>query len=251
MKSNFSQLLRMARKRRGWAQRELVERLRNYPFPHFAGLDVNAISRWESEKVKPTSERMVQILRVLEISVDELKECSFPAKLPLIKRFERYRYDHYGLIHLPEGTRKWRRLNEKGRENKVLKQLYSLTEYKKLLTGKEYTDLCSIGNCAIAYLTYRVEGEVFILIHMEAFTYSAFISSIKRLIELLFTSKARMFLMIAPDKKAMKQARILQLKEVGVGNGIYYSESDHVLGELLTIISWDKNNNIELKKRAN
>lgn len=237
MKSKFSQLLRMARKRRGWSQRELVERLGNCPFSQFAGLDVNAISRWESEKVQPTSERMVQILRVLDISVDELTECSFPAKRPLMKRFERYRDDHYGLIHLPEGKKKWRRLNEKGRENQVLKQLYSLTIYEQLLTGKEYTVLCYTSNCAIASLTYRVEGEAFILMHMEALTYSAFVSSIKRLIELLFTSQARLFLMIAPEKKAMKKARVFQLKEVGVGNGIYYSESDHVLGELLTIIS--------------
>lgn len=247
MKSNFSQLLRIARKRKDWSQREVVARLRHYPFTLFAGLDINAISRWESGKVQPTAERVVQALRVLGISVDELKVCKFPVKAQLIRSLDQYRIDNYGLIHLPEGNKKWHRLDNKGSGNQVLKQLYSLTEYKSFLTGKECTDLWLMGNCAIASLTYRVEGELFILVHVEALTYSAFVSCIKRLIELIFTSQARLFLMIAPEKKAMKQARILQLKEVGSGNGIYYSESDYVLGELLSILSWSENNHLKTK----
>ena len=242
MESNFSQHLRKARKRRGWSQRELVDRLRHFPFSLFVGLDVNALSRWESEKVQPTAERMVQILRVLENSVDELKTCCFPTKPQLIKRFERYRHGNFGLVPLPEGKGKWRRLNEKGSGRQFLRQLCSLTEYERFLNGKESTEQWFVGGSALASLTYRVEGDAFILMHTESLSYSALLSSIERLIELLYASRARLFLMVAPEKKTVKQVRVFQLEEVGASTGVYSAGADYVLGELLTIRSWSHSN---------
>ena len=243
METNFSQHLRITRKRRGWSQRELVERLRHFPFSLFVGLDVNALSRWESEKVQPTAERMVQILRVLENSVDELKSCCFPNKPQLIKRFERFRYGNFGLVHLPEGNGKWRRLNEKGSGRQFLKQLCAITEYERFLSGRELTEQWSVAGCALASITYRVEGDAFILMHSESLTYSALLSSIERLIELLYASRARFFLMVAPEKKALKKARVLQLEEVSAKTGLFSAGADFVLGELLTLRSWNHSNN--------
>ena len=78
--------------------------------------------------------------------------------------------------------------------------------------------------------------------HTESLSYSALLSSIERLIELLYASRARLFLMVAPEKKTVKQVRVFQLEEVGASTGVYSAGADYVLGELLTIRSWSHSN---------
>ncbi|WP_104037033.1 helix-turn-helix domain-containing protein [Vibrio jasicida] len=243
MKSNFSHHLRMTRKRRGWSQRELVERLHDLSFSLFSGLDVNALSRWESEKIQPTPERMVQIFRALRISVDELKVCGFPKKPQLMKRFERFRRGNFGLIELPQRQGAWRRLKEKGSGYKFLRSLCSVEEYEPFVTGRERTEQWSVTGCYLASVTYRIEGDTFILLHSESLTYSALLSTIERLIELLYESEAKFFWIVAAERKAAKKARVLQLEEVGLCSNIYSGTSDYVLGELLTIRTWSSSNN--------
>ncbi len=49
--------------------------------------------------------------------------------------------------------------------------------------------------------------------------------------------------MVAPEKKALKKVRVLQLQEVSAKTGVFSAGADFVLGELLTLRSWNHSNN--------
>lgn len=240
MKADFYQHLKAARKLRGLSQKELVEWLRSDAPYLFEGLDVNGLSRWETGKVNPSPERMVRVLRVLEYSVDELKLCRLPNKAQLMKRMDAFLYRYYGAVALSECEGRWRALCSEGRGRQFLNQLRHLERYERLVSGQERTEQWAVQGSVLASLSYRVEGAVFILVHVESSTHAAFFACLERLIELVYQHPVTHFLMITPEVKAQSMARILSLQEIEINGSscTYFANADYVLGKWLTVLSW-------------
>lgn len=67
---NFGEKLYRARKKKGLSQLELAEKI---------GIKGhNSISQWENNKVKPETETLIQLAKILEISLDYLLLDSAP-----------------------------------------------------------------------------------------------------------------------------------------------------------------------------